>query len=213
MIDVVLGGKSLLAHYGLCLESCYLSAARKKQQMIDVPGADGKIDLLENWGETNYHNRTLTATFSASRNPGQVLRELVHEFEGKKMPIVPPSIDGHYMIGTIHVLSANRFARGGQLSICADCDPWLYSAVEKHISVPASEGSVDIKLYNSGRKLVVPEITVIGADATITVGEDSVMLEPGVHMISKLSIPGGATIQIKVQGGAISAKYREAILL
>lgn len=211
-MDMAFNGRSCLEYYGLMLEDCCLSAAKRKQQLLDIPGADGAFDLLKNWGEPTYETRTLTARFTATQGARQTLRRLVYDLEGKTVPIILPGFPARYMTGTVHI-SAGSVARSSELLIAAECDPWLYARQERKITVPASETAVNLTLRNSGGRRVVPELTVTGADAVITLAGETLTFAPGTHEDARFAIPGGGTLALTVQGGAVAIQYREAVLL
>lgn len=211
-MDMLFNGRSCLRYYGLTLESCYLSAARRKQQLIDIPGADGQLDLLNGWGEPTYRTRTLTAVFSVTVDRESVIRRLIHDLQGRTVPIVLPGYWTSYMIGTVHIGGVS-LRNDSSLNITAECDPWLYSSREKIHTFPASADPVPCQLSNHGRKTVVPEITVTESDAAFTLSGETVVLSPGIHTDARFSVSGGRSLDIAVSGGAVTMKYREAVLL
>lgn len=211
-MDMAFNGRFALPYYGLLLESCYLTTAKKKEQLLDIPGFDGQVDLLKNWGEPTYAARTLTAYFTASSDVNGAIRRLVNDLEGRTVPIILPGYLLHYMSGTVHIAAAGA-ERNSQILITAVCDPWLYRMRQTEISVPASDVDVAHMWRNCGKKLVVPEITVEGADVTLTVNGETLTLAMGTHLRSELAISGGANLSLAAKGGAFTATYREAVLL
>lgn len=211
-MEMYFNGRSALLYYGLLLEQCFLTSAKKKQQLIDIPGADGEHDLLENWGEPTYEGRTLTAYFSICDAVVWNRQRLVNDLEGRTVPIILPGHPDRYMTGTVHVAAAGAHP-GEKICITAQCDPWLYSRRESRYIVPASGTAVPLTLRNNGRKLVVPELEVADSAATITVAGEAITFAPGTHQDGRLAISGGGALSIAVQGGAVTVRYREAVLL
>lgn len=211
-MDMTINGRSCLGWYGLSLESCYLSAPRRKRLLLDIPGADGQLDLLEGWGDPAWETRTITARFAAGNDAGLTLCRLMNELEGKTVPIVLPGFPAHYMTGTVHI-SAGSVFRGSEVLITAECDPWLYARTEQNISVPASDEAVTRIIRNRGGKRVIPELTVTGSDAVITLAGEELTLAPGTHIDARFAIAGGGSLTLTIRGGAVTIRYREAVLL
>ena len=63
-VDVLFGDVKSHEDWGLKLETIQLSFPEAKTDQIDIPGANGVIDLTEVNGQVCYKNRTMTLTFS-----------------------------------------------------------------------------------------------------------------------------------------------------
>lgn len=211
-MDMIINGRSCLGYYGLTLEDCYLSAPKRKRMLLNIPGADGEIDLLEGWGEAVWESRTVTARFRCGTDPGLTMRRLLADLEGKTVPIILPGIPDRYITGMVHI-SAGSVFRASEVLITAECDPWLYTRAEQNITVPASEADQGRTLHNRGTRRVVPELTVSGADAVITVAGEELTFPAGTHTDGRLSIPGGKALTLAIRGGGVTIRYREAVLL
>lgn len=210
-MEMWFGGVSSLRHYGLEMEYCYITSAKRKRHLIDVPAADGDIDAMEGIGEPAYENRTVTALFKMLANAERTREQIINDMEGKTVEIVLPNDLHHYMVGRIHIAGAG-FGIGDDLLITIDCIPWRYA---RDLVVIPAEASVSEKQHvwwNSGRRLAVPEITVGDVDVTLTVNGETKRLTKGSHLLSDLAIPGFSRINVTASGGAFTVQYREAIL-
>lgn len=202
---------SSLRDYNLEMEYCYITTPKRKRNLIDVPAADGDIDVMEGIGEPTYENRTVTALFKMLGNIKATRYRIINNLEGKTVQIVLPGDPNHYMVGRVHVAGLG-FSPGDELLIIIDCNPWRYarSMVSTSIAASASEGQHTWR--NSGRRLAVPEITVESGDVTFVADGKTTVLGQGTHLVTALAIPGFSSRRVTARGGAFSVQYREAIL-
>lgn len=62
--DVQIADFKTFTDWGLKLESMSISFPEAKTDQVDIPGANGLLDLSEVNGQICYKNRTLTLNFS-----------------------------------------------------------------------------------------------------------------------------------------------------
>lgn len=210
-MEMWFGGVSSLRHYGLEMEYCYITSAKRKRHLIDVPAADGDIDAMEGIGEPAYENRTVTALFKILADAEETRTRIINDLEGKTVEIVLPNDLLHYMVGRVNIAGAG-LKIGDELLITIDCVPWRYARYEVMVSVAASEIEKQYTWWNQGRRLAVPEITVADADVTLTADGETKLLTMGTHLPSDLAIPGFGKRLVTASGGAFTVRYREAIL-
>lgn len=208
--DVWIGEKNAMHDYGLILQRCTLSVARKKQKLLNIPAMDGNLDLLAGFGDARYEARTLRMEFSTSGEPILTVGTLANDFEGKTVPIVLPGDPDRYMIGTVHVAAASRIGSG--VVITASCQPWRYSARKTVHNIPAASAPGSYRWKNGGTMTVVPQLTVEGDEATVEIGGKTLLLPNGTTVVPALAIPGRGIITATVSGGPLRVEYREAIL-
>ena len=211
MMEIIFDGRSSLKHYGLILKSYTLTSPVRKRYLYSVPGGDGDVDLMKGLGPARYENRTLRAEFTISAsNPKQTVDKLLNELEGATVPIILPDDPSVYLEGDIHI-SAASVRQGGALVILATCLPWRYRCQDTVIDVHACEADTVHTWYNEGKRDAVPELTVLDT-AYITVGGSTLQFDPGTHITTALAIPGRSAISVTIRGGALTARYKEAIL-
>ena len=210
-MEMFINNHSMLQHYGLDLQSCYLSPATRKQQLQSILGADGQVDLLKGMGPPCYETRTLRATFKlTAANPRRSLDMVMADLEGETLAFNPPGDPEHYMIGDFHVSSA-AVKPGGQVVITATCQPWRYLRNDTTISIPASTGDVVHTWFNQGRRGAVPTLHVAG-EICITEGAVETVYPPGTYQMMDLLIPACGNISVTIRGGPATVSYKEAIL-
>lgn len=210
-MEMWLAGKSSLRHYSLEMQYCYITTAKRKRHLIDVPAADGDIDAMEGIGEPAYENRTVTALFKMLANAENTREQIINDLEGKTVEIVLPNDLQHYMIGRVHIAGVG-VKIGDELLITVDCVPWRYARYEVVVSAAASESEKQHVWWNQGRRLAVPEITVVDTDVTLTADGETKLLAKGTHLSSDLAIPGFGKRIVTASGGTFTVRYREAIL-
>lgn len=210
-MDMLFNGKSALAYFGLDLQDCYITPPARKQYIIDIPGADGAIDLMQGMGPARYSPRTITATFSISAADARTaVDRILADLEGRTVPVVLPDDPTHYMTGTVHMSGAG-YRTGDSVQLVITCAPWRYAMAEVVHSIPASESDVTYTWENSGTREAVPEVTA-EADVRIVFGAASMAISAGTYLLTALTIAGKGSITVSVSGGAMTVRYREAIL-
>lgn len=212
MDDMSFNGRSALSYWRMELISCYITTAKKKAYMIDLPAGDGQIDALSGLPDPVFEMRTLTATFkSVERTPQDTIDRLLFELEGRQVPIIAPDNPDYYFVGTPHVQAASN-APGANITITAIVFPWRYYKQETVHNIPASASAVSCLWFNAGARSVVPELIVADANVAISIGSQIYDLPAGSYDMSEFKIPGKSSIAVTVSGGRLTAKYREAIL-
>lgn len=210
-MEMFINDHSMLQHYGLDLQSCYLSPATRKRQLQSVIGADGQVDLLKGMGAPCYETRTLRATFKlTAADPRSTLDRVIADLEGETLPFNPPGDPEHYMVGDFHVSSAAAVP-GGQVVITATCQPWRYLQNETTIHIPASQENVVHTWVNQGRRGAVPTLHVSG-EICITENAVETVYPPGTYQMPDLLIPARGYISVAIRGGPVIVSYKEAIL-
>lgn len=202
---------SSLAHYRLEMQYCYISTAKRKRHLVEIPAADGDFDAMEGIGEPAYETRTVTALFKMLANAEDTRTRIINDLEGKTVEIVLPNDLNHYMIGRVHIAGVG-LKISDELLVTIECLPWRYARNEVVISVASSQNKIHHEWWNRGRRLVVPEITVENSDVTFVVNGETIVLGQGIHLSSVLAIPGFDKISVTANGGSFTVRYREAIL-
>lgn len=202
------------------LAALELSDPEYQANFLDVKGKDGPLDLSTALtdGVPRYGSRTLTATLECSEGTREDRREtiskMVNALDGWRMNIVHPDYPQHYLSGRVQVKQQYNDMAHAAVTVSAICDPWLYSSVERCYDVTASTTALQLALSNRGRRAVVPQAVVTGADASVLIvyGGLSLALGEGVHKLPDLLLPPGDTVVTYSGTGALRISYREAVL-
>lgn len=205
---------------GWTLTGWKLSDAEQKTSYVEKSGGDGSWDLSTALtdGIPKYRDRTLTVTLECSEGDRMSreakIRQMVNQLDGMRTDIVMPDDELHYITGRLHVVRDYNDPAHAAVTVTATCDPWKYSNTEKRRDLTASTTAKATTLTNSGRRAVVPVITVSGDGASVllTYGTSTQTLSEGSYQWPDLLLtPGSHTLQYKGEG-SLSITYREAVL-
>lgn len=201
--------------FSLIMSSKEIAAPKTKTVKIDVPGADGSIDLTDYFGEPKYEDCTHKFQFSTIVPQSEFLTRfstIKNAIHGKKLRIVLDDDPGFFYIGRCYVSSFTNDKNIGRISVECDCEPWKYKAA-KTVVTQAVSGESTISLPNL-RKRVVPEV-VIEADSAMHIVYNTYNvwdLGGGSYTLPELELKAGEN-SVSVTGtGNITFSYQEAAL-
>lgn len=204
--------------WGLLLTVCNKGAPEPKTNYVSVEGRDGDLDLTDALtGEVRYNNRTDEYAFDfldGTRKERQALMDKVYGFlHGKKREIILPDWPDYYSVGRLSVTEFHNYLGYGQMSLEANCEPWLYKRIET-AAVKILDGTAQkIVCTNTGIKTVVPEINVsAGGSVQITFGDFQTTLDAGTYKVLDIRFTSGAHTLTLTGTGTVTFKWREAIL-
>lgn len=207
------------ATLGFTLTSCNLSAAKRKENLVDKPGGHGHWDLstVLTDGEPVYEARTLTATFEISEydrlSRESLIDTVIDLWESKTVKIVLPDRADQYLTGVAHVERIYNDHAHGAIALTAICDPWRYSLGSKSVSLTASTTKKTASITNAGRLSVVPRLEITGTGTVnITFGEESWALTEGSYELPGLRLTKGEHQLTYSGSGKITIAFREAVL-
>ncbi len=202
------------------LSSWSLTPAEQRSQYVQVPGRDGDLDLSTALtdGAPRYGSRTLTATLERSDGTRlereSAINTMINWLDGWRMDIRVPDDEGHYLTGRVHVAKLYNDPAHAAVTVTAVVDPWRYNNYETAVKLTAGTDAVEAMLTNSGRRTVVPLLTISGDSAQVLLvyGANSWALGAGTYQLPDLIVPQGG-ISITYSGvGELSFTYREAVL-
>lgn len=199
---------------GLFLFNISIGSPAVRTSFVDIPGADGALDLTEALGAVNYSTRTLV--FSLGRQLTDRYQQdaaVKNALHGRRMPIRLSGDPEHYFLGRISVGEFIKNGGLGQVDITCICDPWRYRLQPTSVSgtVPNS-GTLTLTLPNEARP-VVPTIEVSAA-ATLQFGGNTISVGAGSHRELDIQLTAGdneLTVTAAV-GTTVTVTYREASL-
>lgn len=128
--------------FGIYLSKITLGTPKIKEYKIDIPGADGSLDLTDYFGSTNFDDRKITLTFTFPQRGSELLAvysEFMTAFHGKYIQriIFDEDPDYHYT-GRISVgdLSKSTLSK---VSVECKCKPFKYSNTVSTIVMNVSD--------------------------------------------------------------------------
>lgn len=183
--------------FNLLLTSKEVAAPKVKTIEIDVPGADGALDLTEFFGEPKSEFLTLFST----------IKNAIH---GKMQRIILDDDPLFYYVGRCFVSSFTNEKNIGKISVECDCEPYKYKLAKTVVTQTVS-GESTLSLPNL-RKRVVPLVTITADSALhIVYGTYNIWdLGSGSYTLPELELRAGNN-SVSVTGeGTISFSYQEA---
>lgn len=203
---------------GWTLTAWKLSAAEQKTKYIDKPSGDGSWDIstVLTDGIIRYKDRVLTATFECSEDSRMTrentIRQMINSLDGMKVEIVLPDNEEYYLVGRLKVVREYNDLAHARVTVTATCEPWKYAKAETVVTVTAKTAEQHEKLENTGRRAVVPEISVIGGPVHLKYGKDPTTLTEGTWRWPNLLLTPGEHALTYSGSGTIDITYREAVL-
>lgn len=203
--------------WGLVLTGKSIPDPEPKTNYIELDGVSGSLDITEALtGEVAYNDRTIAATFSASRGTYQereaVRRQIAAAIHGRKVQIIEPDDPEHYFLGRVIVKDGTRHASYSTFTLEAVCEPWRYAMEEstRRVEVTAANPQ-DVVFHNSGVKTLCPDIQVEGS-VTLTFEGGTVDLQTGTYKVADIKLRQGDSVVGVSGAGAVTFTYREATL-
>ncbi|MDL2224683.1 hypothetical protein LJC20_00520 [Eubacteriales bacterium OttesenSCG-928-M02] len=213
MNQITFGEKQSYNDWGVILSSWSLTGAAAKTEYIDVPAADGTLDLTEVLaGEPRYNDRTLTCkfTFPPPRTEWERIRQAIANYcNGQRMKIWVPDCPDYYLVGRVSVDTLTRNRGYALLNVTAACEPWLYKNDPTEVILDVAESYSGV-LVNDRRR-VIPEITT---DAAISVRMNDLTkeLSAGTFVFADFALKEGEN-PIEITGSAnVVITYQEGVL-
>lgn len=212
MNTVNINGINVYQKYGMILTSKVIPPATAKTFMINIPGADGVLDITDSMGIVRYNSRRIVLNFSLI---GQTIttyllyQKISNEFNGRKVNVILSEADDFYYEGRCVDMTFEQTSNMvAEMTLTIDALP--YAKTVKEFVVEA-EGTEDLEIIGS-RMPTVPEITVEGGSTNIIWQGHSRHLDAGTYALQDLVLMQGAN-SIRIDGNAkVKFKYRKGKL-
>lgn len=172
-VDVLLGNIKSHEDWGLKLETIQLSFPEAKTDQIDIPGANGVIDLTEVNGQVCYKNRTMTLTFSLDDDYAEwhLLSSMIaKELHGKVIKCILPDDPNYYYEGRFSLDSKKTNDVITDIVITGDVHPFkmdVYSSSEEWLWDPFSFEDGIIRSYHDIEISGTTSVSVIGSEMPV----------------------------------------------
>ena len=150
--------------YGIVLSDKTIDTPEPKTESVDIPGADGSIDMTELLGSVKYKNRKINLIFSIVDKRNAALLEtysaILADLHGKHFEsIVLDDDPGYKYIGRVTGVTLSSSDSVPRISIEIDCEPYKQSVNLNVVAFTAgtSGGAVSIDF---GTKKVTAKIHI-----------------------------------------------------
>lgn len=229
-MNVIIGNKRTFDDWGLKLRSLVISLPETKVKPVDIPGADGVIDLTDVLGEVRYNNREIQMIFDVIKPPEawhSLTSTIANYLHGQRMRVILDTDPGYYYIGRLSLLSEKSDYLANQLTITGDMDPYkyeLYGGLDKWRwdSFSFKTGIIrnyrDLKVNGSrvvtvpGRRRPVVPTIITSAAMEVDWKGTRYSLPAGENKLYAIEIVEGENTLIFYGNGTVSIDYRGGIL-
>ena len=202
----------------LILSAVEIAPASPKTTYVDIPGADGALDLTEVHGEVKYSDRT--HKFTLTMNPADDLSEAAWEakktevsnaLNGRACRITLDKDPDFFWLGRCAISSYKTNRRLRQFVVSARVRPYKYKQTETAVTFDLTEAEQTVSLQNS-RRSVCPVITCTDDNTVIVFNGNTFEFNAGQHQNLNIRFTEGIN-QVTISGtGQVTFTYQEGDL-
>ena len=202
----------------LLLSAVEVSPAIPKTTYIDIPGADGFLDLTEANGEVRFSDRSLKFTFSM--NPMhdlsesawvEKMTEICNRLSGKRCKITLDKDPDYYWEGRITVDQFKSNKRVRQFVVSVKVMPYKLKQAKTTATFDLTATEQTVFLRNS-RKSVCPVFVCTNDNTVIIFNGNTFKYSTGEHKTLDIRLVEGMN-ELTISGtGTITFTYQEADL-
>lgn len=199
----------------LILSEVKIPPATPKTTYVEVPGADGSIDLTESHGEVKYSDKECTFKFTVhpldSSTWEEKQTEVSNLLNGRVFKITLDKDDEFYYQGRCTVKEFTSNKRIKQITVVAKVKPYKYKRNETRVTTALSSTPKTLNILN-GRKSVSPTIECSNDNTVIVFGDATFKLNAGTHKILDIRFVEGINLVTVSGSGTVAFCYQEAEL-
>lgn len=229
-VNVRIGDKYTFNDWGLKLSSMTIEFPETKKNLVNIPGADGSIDLTEALGDVAYKNRQLEFVFDALgayENWHVLCTDIADYLHGRTMKIILDTDPYYYYLGRLDLETEKTDDTIHEIVLSGEVDPYKYelqSSMEDWLWGPFNFRTGIIRNYKNlnvngsrtvniigRRKPIVPTI-ISDADMTVAFNGKTYRVRAGEQKIYRILIREGNNYLTFSGKGTISIDYRGGIL-
>jgi phage-related protein len=199
----------------LVLTKMTIPPAKAKTTYVEIPGADGSLDLTETHGDVKYSDREITFNFAQLPSDDTDFEtkktEISNLLNGKACKITLDADEDYYYQGRC---SVNDHLQDGNLktfTVKAKVRPYKYKQYMTKVIVKLTEATKTVVLTN-GRKSVAPSIECTNDNTVISFGAATFNLSAGTHKILDIMLVEGENTLTTSGTGSVTFSYQEGDL-
>ena len=201
--------------FGLLLQSKEIGSPAIKVNKIDIPGADGDLDMTDYFGGAKYDNvkhKFEFATLARRTDYLTLFSSIKNAIHGKKGRIILDGDPSFFYLGRCSVSAFTNDKGAGYVTVECDCEPYKYK-LAKTVVTKAVDGTEAITLTN-GRKRAVPLVTIeTESSLRIVYGDNFIWdLGSGSYTLPELELVEGDNIVTVTGTGQITLEWQEGNL-
>lgn len=215
MIGITFGRYHSYKDFGLLLQGKEIGSPAIKVNMIDIPGADGSLDVTDYFGGAKFENvkhKFEFTTIAPRTEYYSLFSTIKNAIHGKKERIVIDGDPSFYYVGRCSVSAFTNDKGAGFVTVECDCEPYKYKQNKTTVTKDIS-GTQVITLTN-GRKRAVPEVTIT-TDTSLNIVYQAVNiwdLGAGSYTLPELELVEGDNMVTVTGTGTISFTWQEGDL-
>lgn len=199
----------------LILSAVDIPPAKPKTTFVDVPGADGSVDLTEAHGEVKYSDRECSFIFTMLPTDSSTWEEKKTEvsnlLNGRAFKITLDKDDEYYYNGRCEVKDFDVDKKIRQIVVAAKVKPYKFKQDVTVAKVALTETPKTVVLMNS-RKTVSPSIECTNDDTVIVFGDATFNLSAGTHKVLDIQLKEGNNTLTVSGTGSVTFTYQEGDL-
>lgn len=229
-VNVLFGDKKSYDDWGLLLERMKISFPDAKTKPVDLPGADGVLDLTEINGPVKYETRKVEFSFSCIAGYGEwhsLASQIASAVHGRRLKVMLDTDPGYYYIGRFELETEKTDDVLAGVTITGTVDPYKYDiedGTEAWLWDPFNFRTGIIRNYGNVAIVGTGSITVIGRDKyaepvitcsapmSLSCGGISVDLPAGTTKVYELQLGPGSHELVFKGTGTVTVSYRGGML-
>jgi len=223
---ILFGDKNTYKDYKLLIQSLLISTPNPKEELVDLPGADGELDFSECLtGDIKYQKRTLTISLAKRKNESCLSEysRIQNDLNGKTMKIILSEDPNFYYYGKVKVKDYDRYSLLHTIDIECDVEPYKYDLTSSDEDWLWDPFSFIDGIINETRDLVVDrelEVSILGRRQKVVpkfvcenplqliFNEQTYNLPAGGSYSPDIEICEGENILKFIGNGTVTIEYR-----
>jgi hypothetical protein len=223
MEGVTFDGLHSYTDFDLILNSVAISPAEPKTYYVEIPGADGKIDITDSMGDVRYKNRTISIGFTYKGTHGEQLNaysRLGNAVHGQRMDVSIDADSNYHYEGRVSIKKCEHMPYACTFDVECDVEPYKYHAADEwlwdpfdfendyvnEISNKQVDGTLELMVIG-GKKNTVPWISCSN-DMNLTYDGVLYNLKSGRNRILAVKIKEGENYFVFEGNGVVSLEFK-----
>lgn len=210
--SVIIDGCNLRDYFDLTMISKSLTSAEVKKETVDIPNADGVVDLSTALtGDALYKNRTVKITLIKDDQKGELLKfqsEFDNHFHGKMVKLTFEEDPEYYWKGRINV--DHKIDKViDQITLTLDAFPYKYklkeTVIQEKINTSKKINCTNIRKWVTPSFEATSSMTIKFENKNYSVNSGKFILAGLIFKqgINELEVTGNGNLTITYQEGAL----------
>ena len=223
---ILFGDKNTYKDYKLLIQSLLISTPNPKEELIDIPGADGELDFSESLtGDIKYQKRTITISLAKRKNESCLAEysRIQNDLHSKIMKIILSEDANFYYYGKVKVKDYDRYSLLHTIDIECDVEPYKYDLTSSDEDWLWDPFDFETGIINETRDLIVDgelEVSILGRRQKVVpkfvcenplqliFNEQTYNLPAGGSYSPDIEICEGENILKFIGNGTVTIEYR-----